>query len=144
MWAAQVEEGAEVAVCSEHCMKSGFEAGLKTAPSGCETVQSVVGALVSGAERILGNGQVRRAVVSRASLWASEGWALRRGACWTMGLLCSGSGAGCHRRLPSQASSVSRETRVLELGPSAEGGTDNLWRQVTLHLRFLHLCLCLC
>lgn len=72
-WAVLVGEEGEVAMCSEHYMESGFEAELETAPFGCETVQSVVGALESGEARILENGQVRRAVVSHASLWASEG-----------------------------------------------------------------------
>lgn len=137
-------EEVEVAVCSEHYMESGLEAELKTVPFGCETVQPVVGVLESGEDRILGNGQVRRAVVSHASLWASEGWALRLKACLKIGLLCLVSWVGCHRHLPLMANSVIRGNRVLELGSSVKLEMGNLWQQLSHRHHFHHLCLCPC
>lgn len=143
-WAELVEEEGEVAVCSEHYTESGFEAELKTVPFGCETVQSVVGALVSEEERVLGNGQERRAVVSHASLWASEGRALKLQACLKMSLQCLVSLVGCRHHLLSRANSAIRGNRLHELESSADLEMGNLWPPVCHHLHFHHLYLCLC
>lgn len=119
------EEG-EVAVCSEHYTESGFESELKTAPFGCETVQSEIGALESEEERVLGNEQERRAVVSHVSLWASEEWALKLQACLMMRLQCSVSWVGCQHHLPSRANSAIQGNRLCELGSSADSEMGNL------------------